>query len=307
MKKRAILFSILILSFFSSWQICTNNAIGVLKHDPDAGLRLDIVREHLGNIAKMRPSDAKDFYEEALEELFALIKEYPGHEETLEAEFYVGATYFQMSNFTEAIKYFDDILSLENIERNFKARLLFFKAKSFLGLGDIEKTKIVVAELRVIEPGAANAFGRDLSGTLRLGMEAPNIITSDFNGNPVDLSQYIGDITVIVFWATWSEHCIQEFPKVKKLYRTFENLGVKFIGISQDDRIEDLRAFVQQHSIEWPQVFEGMRWKGTVSKTYNVEKIPAIFVLDRKGDLQYIGNDTKKVFRVLAKLTSLSK
>ncbi len=306
MKEKSIFVSIIVVLFFSFWLVCINNAVG-LKHDADAGLRLDIIRGNLSTYAKMKLEDAKSYYEDALEELNALIEEYADTEEALEAKFYVGAIYNEIGNFDEAIKYFDDVLNQEEIEHNFMARLLYFKAKALLGSGDVAKAKDVVAELRLIEPNAANAFGRELSGTIRIGMKAPDFNGTDFNGNPVYLSKYKGNIIVIDFWATWCDPCIQEFPEVKKMYRTFKNRGVQFIGVSLDDEIEDLKGFVGNMKVEWPQVFEGMRWKGRISKLYNVEKIPIMFVLDQEGRIQYIGNDKKKITQVISKLLSRSK
>ena len=305
MKKGNIFIAITIISFFSIWFGYVNNSMG-MRHDADAGLQLDIIRENLNTIAKMTPEDARSYYEKALKELNALIKEYSDTEEALEAKYYMGVTYNEMGNFENAVKYIDEVLGYEDIDLNFKARSLYFKAKALLGQGEIEKAKGVIAELRVIEPRAANTFGKELSGTLRLDMKAPYFTAIDFNGNPVSLSQYEGDVIVLDFWATWSDYCIQEFPEVKKLYKRFKDQGVQFVGISLDDEIEDLRAFVQQNNIEWPQVFEGMRWKGQISKLYNIEKIPVMFVLDRNGKIHYIGADKGKITEVVTYLLSKS-
>ena len=278
-----------------------------LKQNADAGLQLDTIRRSLSNYAKMKPADARSYYEDALEDLNMLIREYADTEEAREARFYVGTIHNEMGNFDEAIKYFDDVLGQEETHHHFKARLLYFKAKALLGNGDVAKAKEVVAELKLIEPGAANAFGKELSGTIRLGMKAPDFNAMDFKGNPISLSKYKGNIVVIDFWATWCDPCLQEFPKVKKMYRTFKGRGVQFIGVSLDDEIEDLKGFVAGNKVEWPQIFEGMRWKGTVSKIYNVEKIPIMFVLDRESRVQYIGNDKKKITRVITKLLSKSE
>ncbi len=306
MKKRSIFVSIVILSFFLFWIEYTNTAMG-MKHDADAGLQLDIIRGNLGDIAKMKPADARNYYEEALNELHALIEMFAGTEEAQEALFYVGATYNEMGNFEEAVKCFDDILKQGEIVQNFKVRLLYFKAKALLGSGDVAKAKEVVAELKLIEPRAANAFGRELSGTLRIGMKAPDFNVLDFQGNPISLSQYKGKVVVVDFWATWNDYCLQEFSKVKKMYRTYKDKGVQFIGISLDDEIEDLKSFVGMNKVEWPQVFEGMRWKGRISKMYNIEKIPIMFVLDRESRIRYIGADKKKITRVVARLLTKPK
>lgn len=302
MKKLSVFITVITVSFLSIWAFHINDAVG-MRHDADAGLLLETIREKLSNYSKMKPEDAEEYYDEALNELDMLGELYAGTEEALEARFYVGSIYYIMGNFEEAIKCFDEVLSNgEEIDQHFKSRTLYFKAKAVLGTGDIEKAKEIVAELKLIEPRAANAFGKELSGTLRPGMEAPEFNTTDFIGESISLSEYKGNIIVIDFWATWCDPCIQGFPEIKRMYKKFKGQGVQFIGISQDDEIEDLKAFVSMNQVKWPQIFEGMRWKGRISKMYNVEKIPMMYVLDRENKICYIGNNKKKATRVITTL-----
>ena len=302
MRKKSFLISTIIVTFFSFWLTFNDNAMG-MRHDAEAGLQLDMIRENLATYSKMKSADAKEYYEEALSELHAMIEMFAGTEEALEAKFYIGATYNQLGNYDDAIEYFDDVLNFKNeINQNFQARLLYFKAKALLGNGRIEDAKDVIAELRIIEPGAANAFGKELGGTMRIGMSAPDFHTKDFQGNPVNLSQYEGQIIIMNFWATWNDQCIQELQEIKKLYRKLKGPDVQFIGISRDDNIDDLKGFVRQHNIEWPQIFEGMRYKGMMSKLYDVNRIPIMFVLDQKGKVQYIGNKKEKITQIVTAL-----
>lgn len=302
MRKKSFLISAIIVTFFSFWMTFNDNAMG-MRHDAEAGLQLDIIRENLATYSKMKPADAREYYEEALSELHALIEMFAGTEEALEAKFYIGATYNQLGNFDDAIKYFDDVLNFQDeINQNFQARLLYFKAKALLGNGRVPEAKDVIAELRIIEPGAANAFGKELGGTMRIGMRAPDFHTKDFEGNPVNLSQYEGQIIIMNFWATWNEKCLQELPEIKKLYRKLKGTDVQFIGVSSDDNIDDLKGFVRQHNIEWPQICEEMRYKGMMSKLYDVNIIPIMFILDQKGRVQYIGNNKKKIEQIVTTL-----
>ena len=163
MKKESFLIPIVIIMFFSLWLTFDNKAMGALRRDADAALELTTIRKNLSVYSKMKPEDARDFYEEALNELQVMIDMFAGTEEALEAAFYIGATHNILGNFNEAIAYFDDVLSLQNeIDQNFKARLLYFKAQALIGTGNIDDAKDVITELRAIEPGAANAFGKEL-------------------------------------------------------------------------------------------------------------------------------------------------
>jgi peroxiredoxin len=303
MKTEKFLIPTVLIVFFSLWLTFNNNAVGALRQDADAAMELTTIRKNLSVYSKMKPEDAKGFYEEALSELQVMIDMFAGTEEALEATFYIGATNNILGNFDEAIAYFDDVLSFQNeIDQNFKARLLYFKAQALIGTGNIQEAKDVIVELRIIEPGAANAFGKELGGTMRLGMHAPDFHTEDFKGNAISLSQFEGKIVVIHFWATWNDHCLEKLPETKQLYRKFKGPDVQFIGVSRDDDIDDLKGVVLQKNIEWPQIFEGMRYKGMMSKLYDVRNIPMTFVMDQQGRVQYIGSNNEKMTQILTTL-----
>lgn len=302
MRKKSFLISTIIVTFFSFWLTFNDNAMG-MRHDADAGLQLDIIRGNLATYSKMKAEDAREYYEEALSELYALIDMFAGTEEALEAKFYIGATHNKLGNYDKAIKYFDDVLNFKDeINQNFQARLLYFKAEALIRYGRIPEAKDVIAELRMIEPGAANAFGKELGGTMRIGVKAPDFNTEDFQGNQISLSEYEGQIVVMHFWATWNDQCLKEIQEIKKLYRRLNGPGVQFIGISRDDNIEDLKGLIRQKNIEWPQIFEGVRYKGMMSKLYDVNRIPIMFVLDQKGKVQYIGNKKEKITQIVTTL-----
>ena len=303
MKKENFLIPVVVIMFFSLLLTFNNNAMGALRQDADAAKELTTIRKNLSVYSKMKPEDAREFYEEALNELQVIIDMFAGTEEALEASFYIGATNNILGSFNEAITYFDDVLRFQNeIDENFKARLLYFKAQALIGIGNIDEAKDVITELRVIEPGAANAFGKELGGTMRLGMSAPDFHTEDFKGNPISLSQFEGKIVVMHFWATWNDHCLEKLPEIKELYRKFKGPDVQFIGISRDDNIDDLKGVVLQKNIEWPQIFEGMRYKGMMSKLYDVRNIPMTFVVDKRGKVQYVGSSKDKITQIVTTL-----
>ncbi len=303
MKKENFLIITVVIAFFSFWLTFDNNAMG-MRQDADARLQLDTILKNLSTYSMMKPEDARGYYEDALSELNVLVEMFSGTEEALEAMFCIGNVNNQMGNYAEAINSFDNVLSHEEATNNtlFKSKLLFFKAKALLGYGSISEAKEVIMELRLIDPRAANAFGKELGGTMRIGMLAPDFHTKDYKGNKISLSEYEGKIIVMHFWATWNDRCHKEFPEIKKLYRKLKGPDVQFLGISRDDQIDDLTGFVLQQNIDWPQIFEGMRHKGMMSKLYDVHKIPIIFVLDQSGRVQYIGNSNEKVTQVVTTL-----
>jgi len=306
MKKRSVFGFAVITSVFL---VCAGHAIhaGELKHDATAAKQLEIIRKNLSGLTEMKSADAKKYYNEALDELNTLIKKYPDTEEALKAKLYVGTIFIYMNNFDEAVKSFDVVLSHEGIDPGLKANSLYFKAKALLAKGDIVRAKETVTELRLIKPEAADSFGNELSGMLRIGVEAPTFNVAAVDGKPIDLAQYKGNVTIINFWATWCDPCIQEFPNAKKLYTKFKDKGVQFIGVSLDDDIEDLRGFVKQFAVEWPQIFDGKRWLGAIPSLYHIQAIPSMVLLDRESKVRYVGSDTEAVTRIVTTLLSESK
>lgn len=306
MKKRSLLGLTVITSVFFIWSGYAVHA-KELKHDATAAKQLEIIRKNLSSLTEMKSADAKKYYNEALNDLNTLIGKYDGTEEALEAKFFMGAVHNEMHNFDEAIKSFDTVLSQGDINQNFKARTLYFKAKALLGKGDVVTAKEVVADLRMIEPRAADSFGNELSGMLRIGVEAPTFKVTDVDGKPIDLAQHKGNVIIINFWATWCDPCVQEFPNAKKLYTKFKDKGVQFIGVSLDDDIEDLRGFVKQFEVGWPQIFDGKRWRGAIPSLYHIQAIPTMVLLDRESKVRYVGSDAEAVTRIVTTLISESK
>ncbi len=77
---------------------------------------------------------------------------------------------------------------------------------------------------------------------------------------------------------------------MKKLYAKYRDQGVEFIGVSLDQSKEDggldsLKNFVKENGIEWPQYYQGKFWNGDFSKSWGVNSIPCVFVVDTEGKL----------------------
>ncbi len=111
MKKESFLIPIVVIMFFSLWLTFNNNAVGALRQDADAAMELTTIRKNLSVYSKMNPEDARDFYEEALNELKVTIDMFVDTVEALEADLYIGATHNRLGNINKAIAYYDDVLS----------------------------------------------------------------------------------------------------------------------------------------------------------------------------------------------------
>ncbi|WP_347274071.1 TlpA disulfide reductase family protein [Candidatus Kuenenia sp.] len=302
--KSKYLFVVTIISalFFSF--VCQVSFAKELAHNQEAAKQLELLRKNLSGLTEMKLKDAENFYKDFLKDLKKLEKKYEGTWEGLEATFFIGNVYNMTRNFDEAVKCFDVVLNQEGVDKNFQARTLYFKIQALLGKGDVVNAKKTIEALKEIEPRAAASFKGDLSNTTQMGVEAPTFNVKDVNGKTVNLADYKGEVVLLFFWATWAEPCIQEFPKIMRMYTNLGSQGVKFIGISLDNDLENLISFMQHERFDWPQIFDGEQFKGELAQLYNVQNLPLIYVLDRKSKVRYIGNEIRGITMTVASILS---
>ncbi len=114
--------------------------------------------------------------------------------------------------------------------------------------------------------------------------------TDAISGSPVSIKNLKGKVVVIDFWATWCGPCVAEMPNMKKLYTQYHNKGVEFIGISLDQPqeaggLDALKKYVKENEIRWPQYYQGKGWESEFSRSWGINAIPAMFVVDAQGKL----------------------
>jgi thiol-disulfide isomerase/thioredoxin len=114
--------------------------------------------------------------------------------------------------------------------------------------------------------------------------------TDAISGSNVSIKGLKGKVVVIDFWATWCGPCVAEMPHMKELYAKYHDQGVEFIGVSLDQSKEDggldsLKKFVKENGIRWPQYYQGKYWDSDFSRSWGINSIPAVFVVDAEGKL----------------------
>lgn len=105
------------------------------------------------------------------------------------------------------------------------------------------------------------------------------------DGREVDLSKMKGKVVLIDFWATWCGPCVKEIPSVKKTYEELQSKGFEIIGISLDSNRNKLDQFVAKNEMPWPQFFDGKGWKTSLAQEHGISSIPAMWLIDKKGNL----------------------
>lgn len=121
--------------------------------------------------------------------------------------------------------------------------------------------------------------------TVVVGKPAPDFSAPSPDGKTISLKQSLGKVTIIDFWASWCGPCRAENPNVVALYNEFHPLGLNIIGVSLDKDATKWKEAIAKDGLTWPHVSNLKFWEDPIAKQYNVQSIPATFILDAKGNI----------------------
>lgn len=119
---------------------------------------------------------------------------------------------------------------------------------------------------------------------LAVGTQAPDFSLAATDGTAVTLSSLRGKFVVLDFWASWCPDCRKDLPKMAALHKAYAGRGVEFVGVSFDDKKENLDKAIADFKIPYTQVSELKKWKETkISAAYNIKWIPSMYVISPEG------------------------
>ncbi|MEO1030443.1 MAG: TlpA disulfide reductase family protein [Bacteroidota bacterium] len=126
---------------------------------------------------------------------------------------------------------------------------------------------------------------------LEIGRIAPNFEAPTPDGTLVSLENLKGKVTIIDFWAAWCGPCRRENPNVVKVYNTYHDKGLEIIGVSLDgqSRQQDPKKAwldaIEKDGLTWHHVSSLKYFNDPVAKMYNIQSIPATYILDADGKI----------------------
>lgn len=123
-------------------------------------------------------------------------------------------------------------------------------------------------------------------GATDVGAKAPDFTAPDPEGNEVSLSDKLGKVTILDFWAAWCKPCRAESPNLVKTYNEYKDQGLNIVSVSLDrpgQKDKWLEAIQDDNLGAWTHVSNLKFWQDPVARKYDIRAIPATYILDEQG------------------------
>ncbi|MEW5940094.1 MAG: redoxin domain-containing protein [Chloroflexota bacterium] len=154
-----------------------------------------------------------------------------------------------------------------------------------IAVGVASMTLITLRQSQLADQSATNEFS---TTPAKVDYPAPALVLTDLDGNPVALTDYLGQTLLVNMWATWCPPCREEMPTLQAFYNDYSAQGFVLIGLNDGETEAQVREFVDRYGLAFPIWLDPEYASETAFKTMN---LPSSFVIDRSGQvrLQWVG------------------
>lgn len=120
-----------------------------------------------------------------------------------------------------------------------------------------------------------------------VGYYLPELSGKDaISGKERKISREDKKYLLLDFWGTWCGPCLQLLPDLKKMNAGLNQDMVSMLGICMDNDEDEVRKFIKENQIYWPQIFEKKAPSGIVDKL-DVKEFPTFILADPDGKIVF--------------------
>ncbi len=112
------------------------------------------------------------------------------------------------------------------------------------------------------------------------GKKAPDFSLEDLDGKTVSLAGCKGKIVILDFWDSWCKQCAQDLAIMEKLHDMYGNSSLLVFGVNEEKDEAQKKKYISANKLTF-RVLNDVT--GEISKTYKVEAVPRIIIIDKNG------------------------
>ena len=113
--------------------------------------------------------------------------------------------------------------------------------------------------------------------------QAPDFTVQDGEGNPVRLSDFVGNPVVLNFWASWCPPCKSEMPDFEEAFSQYgEDIHFLMVNLTDGSRetVETAKKYVEEKGYTFPVYFDT---QSEAAMVYGIMAVPATFFINAEG------------------------
>lgn len=159
--------------------------------------------------------------------------------------------------------------------------------RNLVALGQTERAMQEAAKLKLAFPdhSATRRAGGEVFQATAVG-KPYRLEFVAHDGTSIDTAKSLGQVVLVHFWATWNPSSLKGLPQIVKLHDQFAAKGLILLGVNADRMRRRFNDVTRAMLLNWPQHFDGKGFENKLLIANGVVKLPAYFVVDRRGILR---------------------
>ena len=113
--------------------------------------------------------------------------------------------------------------------------------------------------------------------------QIPELAGTTLDGTSLEVKSLRGQVVVLNAWASYCEPCRTESPALARVAKQTAALGVRFVGLDEQDRADPARAFAASAGATYPELVDADGALLGSLRLVPPSAVPSTLVLDRAG------------------------